>query len=76
MIIKMYLGGTWVAQSVKRSTLDFGSGNDLLVPEFESRIGLQADTAEPARNSLSPVSLSLSSPPPAHACSNKLKDVF
>ena len=32
--------GAWVARSVKRPTLGFGSGHDLTVPEFEPRIGL------------------------------------
>ena len=32
--------GTWVAQSVKRLTLDFGSGHNLTVHEFEPRVGL------------------------------------
>ena len=31
LIIKIVLGGVWVAQSVERSTLDFGSGHDLTV---------------------------------------------
>ena len=38
----------WVAQSVERLTLDFGSGHDLTVREFEPRFGLCADSAEPA----------------------------
>ena len=33
-------GGTWVAQSVKHSTLDFGSGHDLTVGKFEPHVGL------------------------------------
>ena len=32
--------GSWVAQLVKRPALDFGSGYDLLVCEFQLRIGL------------------------------------
>ena len=31
-------GGTWVAQSVEHPTLDFGSGRDLTVREFEPDI--------------------------------------
>ena len=50
----------WVAQSVKPLTLDFGSGHDLLVHEFELRVRLCADSAEPALDSPSP---SLSAPP-------------
>ena len=34
--------GTWVAQPVKRQTLDFGSGHDLR-REIEAHIGLRAD---------------------------------
>ena len=55
--------GTWVAQSVKRPTLDFGSGHDLMVCEFEPRLGLCADSLEPTWDSLSlplPHSLPLS----------------
>ena len=44
---------SWVAQLVKRLALDFGSGHDLMVREFESRVGLCADSAEPAWDSLS-----------------------
>ena len=40
--------GTWVAQSVKHLTLDFGSGHDLVVHEFEPLIRLCADGEEPA----------------------------
>ena len=53
--------GTWVAQSVKHLTLGFCSGHDLMVHEFKPRIGLCADSAEPAWDSLSP-SLSLPLP--------------
>ena len=52
--------GAWVAQSVKRLSLDFGSGYDLTAYEFKSYIGLCADSVEPAWGSLSP---SLSAPP-------------
>ena len=56
-----------MAQSVKLSTLDFGSGHDLTVHEIEPHIGLRADSTEPAWDSLSP---SLSSPPlMTHTCS-------
>ena len=50
-----------MAQSVKRPTLGFGSGHDLTVREFDLRVGLCADSWEPAWDSLS---LSLSAPPP------------
>ena len=46
--------GTWEAPSVKRLTLDFGSGHDLTVHELESHVGLCADSVEPAWDSLSP----------------------
>ena len=49
-----------MAQSVKRPTLGFGSGHDLTVREFDLRVGLCADSLEPAWDSLS---LSLSAPP-------------
>ena len=45
--------GTWVGQSVKHSTLDFGSGHDLTVHGFEPLIGLHLDSAELAWDSLS-----------------------
>ena len=44
---------SWVAQLVKRLALDFGSGHDLMVREFKSRVGLCTDSAEPAWDSLS-----------------------
>ena len=53
-------GGTWVAQSVKRPTLDLGSGHDLTVHGFKPRVRLCAENAEPAWDSLSlPLSLPL-----------------
>ena len=51
-----------MAQWVKHLTLDFGSGHDLTVYEFESHVGLCADGAEPAWILSLPLSLS------AHAC--------
>ena len=54
------LRGTWVAQSVKRPTIGFSSGHDLTFLEFEPHIGLHADSAESAWDSLS---VSLSAPP-------------
>ena len=44
-------GGAWVAQSVKRLTLDLSSGHDLTVCGFEPHIGFCADGTEPAWNS-------------------------
>ena len=57
-----------MAHSVKHLTLDFGSGRDLMVCEFEPRVRLCADSAEPAWDSLSP---SLC-PSPAHVLSLSL----
>ena len=54
-------GKAWVAQSVKRPTLDFGSGHNLTVHEFEPRTGLCADSGEPVWDAVSP---GLSAPPP------------
>ena len=45
---------TWEAQLVKHLTLDFGSGHDLTVCEFEPRIGLPAVSTEPNFDPLSP----------------------
>ena len=42
-----------MAQSVEHLTLDFSSGHDLMVCEFEPNIGLGADSVEPAWDSLS-----------------------
>ena len=47
---------TWVAQSVKHPTFDFGSGHDVMVHGSESRVRLCANSGEPAWN----LSLSLS----------------
>ena len=49
-----------MAQSVKRLTLDFGSGHDLMVRGIEPRVGLCADSVEPAWDFLSLSLLSLS----------------
>ena len=50
-----------MAQSVKHLILDFSSGRNLTVREFEPRFGLCADSMESAWDSLSP---SLSAPSP------------
>ena len=55
--------GAWVAQSVKCSTLDFGSSHDLMVHEIKPCIGLCAVSMEPSWDSL-PLSLF---PSPSHA---------
>ena len=54
--------GAWVAGSVKHPTLDFDSGHDLAVCEFEPRIGLCPDCVLSFSLSLS-LSLSPSLPP-------------
>ena len=38
----------WVAQSVKRLTLDFGSGHDLKVCEIKPWVRFHVDSSEPA----------------------------
>ncbi|VFV20740.1 Hypothetical predicted protein [Lynx pardinus] len=40
--LKSYVGGPWVAWSIKSPTLDFGSGHDLMVHGFEPCVGLWA----------------------------------
>ena len=60
-LVRRAHSGTRVAQSVKLPTLGFSSGHDLVLREFEPRIRLCADSAEPAWDSLSP-SLSLPLP--------------
>ena len=56
-----------MAQAVKRPTLDVGPGHDLTVHEFEPYVGLCADSAEPAWDSLSPPR-PLSTPYPGSCC--------
>ena len=48
-----------MAQWVKRPSLDFGSGHDLKVHEFQPHVRLCADIPEPARDSLFPSSCGL-----------------
>ena len=43
-----------MAQSAGLPTLDFSSGHDLMLREFEPGVGLHADRAELAWDSLSP----------------------
>ena len=65
-----------MAQSVKYPTLDFSSSHDLVVCGIERHVGLCADSAEPAGDSLClSVSLSLSPLSPltrAHTLSLKI----
>ena len=58
------MGDAWVA---KHPILDFSSGHDLTVSEFEPHVGLCADSVEPAWD-LSP---SLPAPTPPVLSQNK-----
>ena len=40
--------GPWMGQVVKCPTLDFSSGHDLTVQEFEPHFGLYDDSVKPA----------------------------
>ena len=68
-----------MAQSVKHPTLDFHSGHDLSVHEFQPLDRFCADSAQPAWDSLSPF---LSAPPvlvcslPLSLKTNKLKKLL
>ena len=53
-----------MAQVVKCLTFSFGSGHDLMVHEFQPRLGLFADNAEPAWDFSLPLSLC---PSPAYS---------
>ena len=66
---KFCLWGARVPQTVECLTLGFGSGHDLTVHEIETRVGLRADRAEPARVIFS----SLSASPPARPLSQTHK---
>ena len=59
-----------MVQLVKHPTLDFGSGHDPGFCGFKPHVGLCADIAEPAWDSLPP---SLSAPPSPLSKINKLK---
>ena len=60
--LEIYIIGAPEELSVKPLTHDFGSGHNLMVHEFEPRVELCADSAEPAWDSLS---LHLSLPLPS-----------
>ena len=52
-----------MAQSIKHTTLGFSTGHDLMVPGFEPRVGLRADSVDAAWDSLFlPLSLFLPHP--------------
>ena len=59
-----------MAQSVKYLTLDLGSGHGLRTGGINPHVGLYDNSAGPAWDSLSPLSLCLS---PAHALPLSLK---
>ena len=54
----------WLSQLVKCLTLGLGAGHDLTVYGIEPHVGLCADSAKPACDSLSP---SISALPCSHA---------
>ena len=58
-----------MAYSVDFPTLDFGSGHDFMVCEFEPCIGLHTDSVQAAWDSLSP----LSAPPLLAPSLSKIK---
>ena len=60
--IKINSRGAWVAHSIKRLTLDLGSGHDTVVCEIEPLVGLCVGIVEPAWDSL-PSPPSFSAPP-------------
>ena len=62
-----------MAQLVGHLTLDFSSGHDLTVREFEPHVGLHADSSEPEACFGFCVSLS-PCPSPAHALSLSVKN--
>ena len=71
------LWGTWVAQSLKRLTLDFGSGHDLRVREIEPLLGSMLT----ARRLLGILSLPFAPAPPpipspAHSLSQIINEFF
>ena len=69
LLESIQIRGAGVAQWIKYLSLDFGSGHDLAVCEFEPHIGLCADDAEPTWDS---VSLSFCpSPTCTHSFKNK-----
>ena len=65
-------GGAHLNGSVGEAS-DFDSGQDLVVREFEPRVGLWADGSEPGTCLGFCVSLSLSAPPPLALCLSKIK---
>ena len=74
VLCRIYLGGAWVAQSVKCPS-DFRSSHDLLVHKFKFHIGLCTDSLDPGACFRFCVSLSLY-PSPAHALSLKTKQML
>ena len=64
------LGGAWVAHVVERTTLDLGSGHDLMVCGIEPSVGLHAEGGARLKFSLSP------SAPLALTLSNLKRNLF
>ena len=67
---------TWLStqfRSVKCPTLDFGSGHDLMIREFQSHVGLCTDSVKPAWDSFSP---SFSAPPLHSLKINKILKMY
>ena len=63
---KPYLGGVWVAQSIKCWTLDFGLGRDLTVVTLNPMSGLCWAWSKPVLDSLSSSASALHPPTPDH----------
>ena len=73
-LLKPILERCQVAQSVKRLTLDFGSGHDLMVHEFEPHVWLCTDSLEPGARFRFCISLTLC-PSSTHACALSLSKI-
>ena len=56
-----WVGGAWVAQSVRRLARGFSSGHDLTVRGVEPRVGLCAVSVEPAWDVMEKLALGLPS---------------
>ena len=72
LVWKRVKRGTWVTQSLKPLTHGFSSGQDLAVHQYESNVGLCAESSEPGACLRFCVSKSLSSLPPVLSLSLSL----
>ena len=54
LIVKIVMGGTWVAQLVKQATLDFGSGHESQGHEMKPHSSWALHCVESVGDSLSP----------------------